>query len=757
MRRSGSFVGALLVLVSVAVVAQDGTEVRDRAAGYDAGEALVEQARRAVSRGDWRAALPLWARAAEAFDAVPAVGDALRVRREVVDVVMASQQRDYYDAEVERAIDRLLETAQGLGDDPLQARALLARSWLREAAGAGDAALSDVRAAIQHASRAGSGILLGMASLRLDGIVHTVGHTGDQTPTVEASQRQAISLLASGGSVGSDTALSLLSSLAHARGAAGDRTYASTAATAAAIWVLDRGDRWHVTGVLDSMGGLLRQINNGQTPVGFLAAIRPKVDTLTDPVVRAVALGSLARIAIGDKGVCDDLEAAMMEAADGLTPLDRANLHLIRAESLTAAGDRMAAVRCRALAKEALLSIEDPLARVQLAVDAANRAVGQADGRWALDLIHETGASLPESAQEARALASIHLARVRLQVAAMEYNQARAAAANAGEDPGAIESPLDAARQAAMEDLEWVHSIARDDRGLQLSPGLLVSLAEVERQLGDYLAAEVVLNRAIAAARSNADPQTLVTALWQQALTQHELGRDERAGALAAEALSVPGASIGSWLMPQAAGMLANAGRYGEAVAAYERLLRQDPSEWAVREAGLGRAWARLMAGEDEQARADFASIPMDEQRPARIASAVLGRSVPSPIAGAEPTTPWFIDSLLYGPMNTVGEAKRIAALARAALGGLQTMGTVETGMAGWRLCLAEACNLSSEFAEAHAMVEGVAAIWAAEGMTELQVRALVAEATACNGMGRTAEAERLWGQVEELTGAGRR
>ncbi len=77
--------------------------------------------------------------------------------------------------------------------------------------------------------------------------------------------------------------------------------------------------------------------------------------------------------------------------------------------------------------------------------------------------------------------------------------------------------------------------------------------------------------------------------------------------------------------------------------------------------------------------------------------------------------------------------------------------------MAGWRLCLAEACNLASEFAEARAMVEGAAAIWAAEGMTELQVRALVAEATACNGMGRTAEAETLWGQVEELTGAGRR
>jgi tetratricopeptide (TPR) repeat protein len=731
-----------VVAATAAVVGQDAAQAPAGDGGYDAAMALRDIAHRQMERGERGTALATLARAADAFEAASADWDATRARREMAEMMMGDGLGGDVPAAVLEAIDKLVDAGEETGDDAILAQALVARARVRQAAGDPEAAATDLQAAAAAAERLGSGLLLGVAAIRL-GEFRAAGVDAQELAALE---QRAIALLSAPGSARGESAADVLRALAYGRIRAGDTTGATTAAVGAVRAALSTREPWWVAETIEHMGMMLREAAGDAVPAEFVAAMVPIAEAIDEPRTKAMAFGALARVAPDDSTVMDAFDSALLAGADELAPQESARLHLTSAEVQAARGDSAGAMEQRTAAQQALLSVPDATERVEIAAEMAERSVDRGQGGWVVDLLESIESSLPDAAAEARVMAAVAKARTRLMTAEMEQRQAMEAAEMAGTEPDDVGAILADARQAAQSDLESAHAALDASNAADLDPRVLIRLGELERDLGDALSSEATLGRALSAARAEPEegPWLLREALWQQALTQHELSRDDAAADLVQEMLGLSGVEEDPWTLYRAASLLANAGRYEAALAAYDRAFARGEADWLAEELRFFRAWARLMAGDLEGARADLEALPATDELPGRIASALLARSEPEPLSGPEVAQAWISEWLLRGPMNTTGEAERVAALADAAVAGLRDLGADDVALAGWLLRGAEALNLAGEYDRAKEALQGVPDAFGDVGLVELQAAALRAQATAEAGLGNQAVADEL-------------
>lgn len=718
---------------------------------YDEACALQHQAYQSMERGDGGAeALDLLAQAADSFAAAGALSEANGARRQIADRLIGDERLVAHSPAVRRAIDELIESGTAQSDPALRVRGLLARARLHQANGDNTAAGQDLVAAGAEAEELGSGLMLAMVAIRLD----ELARRGVDVPERASLRRAAVErMVARSAGPTVPYATDLLMGLTHVCGQAGEASLATQAAIAAGQCALAVDQRENVGRIVEEAGRVLLGTSGDQAASAYVEALLPAAQAAPDPTVRVMALCALANVMPGGDAVREAMAKALSAAGDTLSPDQSALAHGRAARSYESTGDGARATAHQDQAVADLLRITDPEAQVEVAMRLADGAADHDQGDWAIELLASIQSSLPEAATGAAARLAVTRARIRLTVAEREWQATREAAEMAGREPDPALSPFDAARGAAQEDLHTIEPSLVGEGLDRIDPGVLVDLGALRRELGDPLGSEAALTRAIAAGRQEGAPWLLWQALSQQARTQHELGRDDRAAELAAEALTTPAAQEDIWGAYRVVPFLVNAGRHAEAIAATSRIAAQATEDEFRAQVLWHRAWAHLMAGETEAAAIDLRAIP-GEEAPGRLASALLGREDPTPLGGREALQPWLWEWLLDGPMNTQGEARRVVALADAAVAGLRTLQADDEALAAWLLVGAESLNLAGRHEDALAALEGVSDAFEALGDTEHQARALRAEATAHAALGDTDQTEALRAMADGLDAA---
>ncbi len=718
---------------------------------YDDACALQHQASRSMDQGGKEAeALDLLAQAADSFAAGGALSEANLARRQIADWLMEHERPIAVSPAVRRAIDELVAAGTDGSDPALRLRGLLARARLYQADGDNTAAARDLVSAGAEAGELGSGLMLAIVAIRVD----ELARRGVDVPERASLRRAAVErMVARSAGPTVPYATDLLLWLTHVCGHADEASLAIQTAIATGQYALSGDEREDVDRVVEEAGRVLLATSGDQAAATYAAALLPAAQGATNPTARVMALCALANVSPADATVREAMEEALLADADVLSPEQSALAHGHAARSYKGARDHASAQAHQDEATAALLRVTDATRRVEVAARLANGAADQGQGEWAIELLASAQSSLPEGAVTGAARLAIARARIRLDVAQREWQESREAAEMAGQELGPAPSPLDVSRQAAQDDLRTIDPLLEGE-GLDLiDPGVLVDLGVLRRELGDPLGSEAALNRAIAAGRQEAAPWLLWRALTQQARTQHDLGREDRAAELAAEALATPAAHEDIWGAYRVVPFLVNVGRYEEAIAATTRIMAQATEDGFRAQVLWHRAWAHLMEGDTEAAAADLRAIPGDEV-PGRLASTVLGRANPAPFGGREALQPWLWDWLLDGSMNTRGEARQAVALADAAIAGLRALEANDEALAGWLLIGSEALNLAGRHEDALGSLEGVPEAFEALGDAKHQARALRAQATAHAALGHTGQAEALRTMAEGLDAA---